>query len=100
MRPGEPLNYISDTFDIETCAVPRERKLFKDLDSWELLNLRTQDILDIADPFYLKYGITSQYLEAVLGKYTVQSTGKDNLLKKFGIEEEPQVFVSNTKHYS
>lgn len=100
MKPGMPLSFISSTFDIETSAEPRERKLFKDLDTWQLLNLRTQDILDIADRLYRSYGITSQFLDAALNAYIVQSTGKDSVLKQFGIEDEPQVLVSNTKHYS
>lgn len=100
MGLGEPLNFISDSFEVETCAEPRQSKLLKDLDTRELLNLRVQDILDVADRLHSEYGITSTFLESALGKYIVQSTGKEDLLLRFSINRPPQYLISSTKHYS
>lgn len=100
MRSGSPLHFISDSFEVDTCAEPRQRKLLRDLDTWELLNLRVQDILDIADRLHSEYGITAKFLESALREYIVQSTGKEDLLSKFGIDHPPQYLISNTKHYS
>jgi hypothetical protein len=35
-----------------------------------------------------------------MNKYLVQTTNKDTLMKKWGINDEPLIFVPSTKHYS
>jgi hypothetical protein len=100
INDGHPLEFIADSFEINTCAEPRTRKLFKDLNTWELLNLRVTDILSIADRLQVDYGITSTYLTSVLDPYLVQTTGKDVLQSKFNITDPPQYLITNTKHYS
>ncbi|VUC26346.1 unnamed protein product [Clonostachys rosea] len=53
MKPGAPLEYISPKFFVETCA--GQQKLFSDLTAWELLNLKSNDILDIPDRLYQEH---------------------------------------------
>lgn len=55
MKPEQPLEYISSKFFVETCV--GEQKLFSELSSWELLNLKPNDILDIPDRLYQEHGM-------------------------------------------
>lgn len=55
MLDDGPLNFLDSKFTIETCA--GEAKLFSELSDWELLNLKSGDILDIPDRLYQEYGI-------------------------------------------
>jgi hypothetical protein len=54
MKAGEALEFLSDRFVVETCL--GEPKLFTDMTNWELLNLKSNDILDIPDRLYQEYG--------------------------------------------
>ncbi|GBE87629.1 PLP-dependent transferase [Sparassis crispa] len=99
MEPGGPLAFIADRFKVGTCARPNELVLLTELSVWELLNLRIKDILDIPERLSNEFGITSQFLEDALGDYLIQSTAKDVLEVKYGIQS-PQYLVSSTKHYS
>ncbi|EMD41726.1 hypothetical protein CERSUDRAFT_102127 [Gelatoporia subvermispora B] len=99
MKPGNELNFIANTFKVHKCAEPDRLTLLTDLDAWELLNLRVQDILDIPDRLYKEYGITAQYLENIMEQYIVQTRGKQAVEEEWGIKS-PQYLISNTKHYS
>ncbi|CAG8544963.1 22226_t:CDS:2 [Gigaspora margarita] len=77
------LSFISKNFSIELAN--GSVKLFKDCTTWELLNLRPTSVLDIPERLYQKYGIASQFLQASLKDYTIQTVGKDYLEHKFGI---------------
>lgn len=54
MKEGNPLDYLSSRLVIDTCK--GEHKLFSKLTNWELLNLKSNDILDIPDRLYQEYG--------------------------------------------
>lgn len=94
------LNFVADAFKIVTTGDPDKPQLFKDLDSWQLLNLATPVILGLGDQLYLEFGITPEYLATAMSPYLVQTCGKAALLSKYDIALEPQYFVSSTKHYS
>ena len=100
MKPGNPLSFIEDTFTIRTCSAQNEDVLVKDLSTWELLNLRSSDILDIPGRLQSQYGITPGFLEGALQTFLVQTTGKDALESEFNITQPCQYLVSSTKHYS
>ncbi|KAL1650206.1 hypothetical protein SLS58_001017 [Diplodia intermedia] len=89
---------ISDTFTIKTAQ--NVEKLFTELTTWELLNLRPGTILDIPDRLNRDYGISSKYIEQILDQYGIQSRGKEALDRDFGIEKPAQYMLSNTRHYS
>ncbi|KAL1631219.1 hypothetical protein SLS56_004466 [Neofusicoccum ribis] len=93
-----PLSFTADTFTIKTAR--NEEKLFKELSTWELLNLKPETILDIPDRLNREYNISSKFLEQVLDEFGIQSRGKDALERDFGIEKPAQYMVSNTRHYS
>lgn len=97
MKEGGPLAFIAKDFVIEPCTGPE--KLFQDLTSWELLNLKSKTILDIPEKLYSQYHIAPGFLNDVMQKYGIQSTGKQKLEKEFDIPDA-LFFVSSTRHYS
>ena len=96
--PGGPLELINDSFNITTCK--GETKLLKECSTWELLNLQVKNVVEIPERLYAEYGISGEYLEGALQPYLVQTTNKDELMKKWGITKQPVLFVPSTKHYS
>jgi hypothetical protein len=102
MEAGGPLEFIADSFRLQD---DHDAKFFKDLTTWELLNISPSVVLEIPDRLRKIYGITSQFLQMNLKKYLVQTVGKDSdIFQKFNTEEtklnEMVYFVSTTKHYS
>lgn len=93
-----PLDFVSDTFTSKTAQ--NEEKLFKELTTWELLNLKPETILDIPDRLNRDYTISAKYLEEVMNQFGIQSRGKESLEREFGIEKPAQYMLSNTRHYS
>jgi hypothetical protein len=101
MEAGGPLDFIANTFRLPDYNT----KLFKDLTTWELLNIPPNVVLDIPDRLRKVYRITSQFLQANLKKYLVQTVGKDSkIFQKFNTTEtklnDMVYFVSAAKHYS
>ena len=101
MEAGSPLEFIAHTFRLRD----DDPKFFKDLTPWELLNIPPGVILEIPDRLREIYGVTSQFLQASLKEYLVQTVGKDSdIFQKFNTTEtklsEMVYFVSTTKHYS
>lgn len=97
MRSNGPLAFVADTFKIKPCIGPE--KLMKDLSTWELLNLQPQTILDIPERLYNQYHMSPGFLDSVMKKYGIQSTGKAALENEFDVGSI-SYFVSNTRHYS
>ncbi|KAF7585398.1 hypothetical protein BBP40_011024 [Aspergillus hancockii] len=97
MKEG-PLGFIDETFRVTTCV--GEEKLFKDLGVWELLNLRSDIILDMGDALYRQFGVTSKFLEETLAPFNIQTTGKDVLEHKFRSTKPTKYFLAQTRHYS
>ncbi|KAI8292985.1 hypothetical protein K4K56_005548 [Colletotrichum sp. SAR 10_98] len=95
---GQKLDFLKDSFHVETCQ--GERKLFTHLSTWELLNLKPSDVLDLPDRLYQEHGISNKFLSDLMNDLTIQSTGKDDLEREFGIEKPGQYMLSNTRHYS
>ena len=89
---------ISDTFKIKTSH--GHLQLLRDLEPWDLLNLPVDAILEIPERLYKEYAISSTYLEGVMEEYIIQSISKDTLMSKWGITDQPVMFVPSTKHYS
>ncbi|KAL1733770.1 hypothetical protein EV714DRAFT_245990 [Schizophyllum commune] len=98
--PEGPLRFVADSFKVPTADSPTEPQLFKDLDPWHLLNLPIPVILGMGEELIKQYGITNDFLTAALSPYLVQSTGIEELIRKYNITAPPQYLISNTKHYS
>ncbi|KAF8182752.1 pyridoxal phosphate-dependent transferase [Mycena galopus ATCC 62051] len=100
---GGMLGFVGDSFKV-TPAGPADTqpKFLRDFSNWELLNIHSQEVLNLADRLHLEYGISSQFLQDALEPYLVQSAGKEKRFEKFGVDlhKRPQYLVSSTKHYS
>lgn len=92
------LKFVADDFMVKPCNGPE--KLFTQMTSWELLNLRPETVLDLPTKLNEQYGITSTFLESVLDEYNIQTVGRNILEEKFSIDNPTKYFVSNTRHYS
>ena len=97
MKKDGPLAFVAPTFEIQPCIGPV--KLFKDLTTWELLNLKPSVILDIPERLYNQYHMSPGFLDSVMKTYGIQSTSKTALEREFGLGPG-KYFVSNTRHYS
>lgn len=97
MKDGGPLAFAAWSFKIKNCV--GDEKLFNDLSSWELLNLKPQEVLDIPERLYGQYHISPGFLDSVMKKYGIQSTSKTALEEEFKVGHM-KYFVSNTRHYS
>ena len=97
MKQGGPLSFIASTFEIETC--PGVTKLMKDLTKWELLNLKSKEVLDIPEKLHGQYHISPAFLNTVMQNYGIQSTSKRVLEEEFDVGPM-KYLVSNTRHYS
>ncbi|KIJ42392.1 hypothetical protein M422DRAFT_48239 [Sphaerobolus stellatus SS14] len=100
MEPGKPFNFIASMFKVPRCNETGEPPLFKDLSNWELLNLRSHDILDIPHRLFDEYGITPTYLDNALKHYIIQATSKDSLQEKYSPGKPPHYMATSTRHYS
>jgi hypothetical protein len=102
MKKDGPLEFIAPTFKLSDDSTA---KLFKDFTPWELLNIRPGVVLNIPDRLRQLYGITSQFLQAALERFLVQSVGKDSkIFQEFNTDktklDEMVYFISAAKHYS
>jgi glutamate/tyrosine decarboxylase-like PLP-dependent enzyme len=103
MDKDEDFYFLRDSFKVRTCGgsgKPGEEKLLFALSTWELQNLKTDDILEIPDRLYKEHGVSPAYLQKVMEKHGVQTVGKEKLEKAHFIENPMKVIVSYTNHYS
>ncbi|KAI0264692.1 PLP-dependent transferase [Gloeopeniophorella convolvens] len=100
MEEGEALAFVADSFKVHPCAKPDELVLLRDLCTWDLLNLRVDEILGLADRLHEEYGISNSFLNAALDKFLAQTTTKDVVMAKSGIKQPPQCLFPSTRHYS
>ncbi|CEI60384.1 unnamed protein product [Fusarium venenatum] len=99
LRRGK-LQFIADRFYATSCFHSTTKTLFKDLQGWDLLNLRSEVILDLPDQLNKQFGITSKFLESALHEFNIQSIGREVLEREFKVKEPIKYFVSKTRHYS
>ncbi|ETS84850.1 hypothetical protein PFICI_02875 [Pestalotiopsis fici W106-1] len=95
-----PLRFLSTVeppFIVETCNAGS--KEFLKLTKEELLNLTPSTVLSIPTLLGERYSISSGFLQDALRPYLVQTTGKDDLERKFDINHG-KYMICATKHYS
>ncbi|KAH9003900.1 pyridoxal phosphate-dependent transferase [Lactarius hatsudake] len=96
---NEPsLAHVAAHFRIRLCT--GKEKLFAECDTWELLNLAPDEVVSLTTRISETFGLSTPALQAVFNKYIIQTTGKDDLEKHFGIEQPPQYLCPGTTHYS
>ncbi|KAJ4287512.1 hypothetical protein N0V88_007612 [Collariella sp. IMI 366227] len=84
---GGPLrDVIPEAFSVRTCQGKLKR--FRNLTTWELLNLKPKTVLDIPEQLHDEFGISPEWLssKAALDPYNIQTTGKDVLEDHFGVD--------------
>jgi glutamate/tyrosine decarboxylase-like PLP-dependent enzyme len=73
-----------------------------ELDTWELLNLKADDILALPTRLTAQYQISRDTITASLEQYSLQSLGLQEFSRRFlsQIDKSPVFLVPGTKHYS
>ncbi|GES58212.1 pyridoxal-dependent decarboxylase domain protein [Aspergillus terreus] len=92
------LGFLKDIFSIETCEGVVKR--VSDMSVWELLNLRSETLLDIPRVLLKGYKLPKEFLDEVLWQYNIQCTGKEELERYFGIDKTSRFVLAKTHHYS
>ncbi|KAF8265644.1 pyridoxal phosphate-dependent transferase [Lactarius quietus] len=90
--------HVVTHFRIRLCS--GDEKVFVDCDTWELLNLAPDEAVSLTTRISETFGLSKQAFQTVLNTYLIQTTGKDDLEKYFGIERPPQYLCPKTAHYS
>ncbi len=92
------LAHVATHFKLRLCT--GEEKILADCETWDLLNLSPDEIVSLLTRIAETFGLSSPALQAILNKYLIQTTSKDDLEKYFGILRPPQYLCPNTIHYS
>ncbi|KAH9080388.1 pyridoxal phosphate-dependent transferase [Lactarius deliciosus] len=92
------LAHVAAHFRVRLCT--GKEKVFAECDAWELLNLAPDEAVSLTTRISETFGLSTPALQAVLNDYLIQTTGKDDLEKYFGIEQPPQYLCPKTTHYS
>ncbi|KAF9265153.1 PLP-dependent transferase [Marasmius fiardii PR-910] len=98
MRPGQPLQFAANSFMTTLCT--GESKNFFSCSSWELLNLAPTEVVDLPGRLTAQFGISQENLDSILDQFSIQTVGKDQLDRDFGITLPPQYLLSRANHYS
>jgi len=80
-----------------------EQKKLLELSQWELLNLRTDDILSLSPAIQKKYNISAADLQSALASYNVQNVGMAEFYHRFLPDltpTQPAIMAPSTMHYS
>jgi glutamate/tyrosine decarboxylase-like PLP-dependent enzyme len=81
----------------------RESRPLLDLDSWELLNLRVDDVLLLSPHIQKQFNIDSDTLQSALSSYNVQYIGMAEFYRRLLPDlspEQPAIMAPATMHYS
>ncbi|ETW81515.1 hypothetical protein HETIRDRAFT_319093 [Heterobasidion irregulare TC 32-1] len=96
---SEPsLAFISHHFNIHLCS--GKEKSLAECDAWDLLNLTPEEVVSLPGRIASQFCLSVQSLQGLMGKYIIQTTGKDDLDAYFGLQRPPQYLASKTIHYS
>ena len=96
---NEPcLAHVAAHFKLRLCT--EEEKLLADCETWDLLNLTPDEVVSLVTCIAETFGFSLPALQAILNNYLIQTTGKDELEKYFGIQDSPRYLCPNTAHYS
>jgi hypothetical protein len=92
------LAHVAAHFNVMLCT--GKEKLLSDCEPWDLLNLTTNEVASLITNISRTFGLSTPTLQAILNKYLIQTTGKDELEKYFRIQQPPRYFCPQTAHYS
>jgi len=86
-----------------TLSNGRDVKRLVDLDSWTLLNLRTDDVLSLSPNLQLQFGIKPDVLKDAMAPYNVQNLGMAQFYRRLLPDLQPEIpaiMAPSTMHYS
>jgi glutamate/tyrosine decarboxylase-like PLP-dependent enzyme len=89
---------VATHFKLRLCT--EEEKFLADCETWDLLNLIPDEVASLLTRIAETFGFSLPALQAMLNKYLIQTTGKDEIEKYFGIQHSPQYLCPTTAHYS
>jgi hypothetical protein len=96
---NEPcLAHVAAHFKLRLCT--GEEKLLADCEAWDLLNLTPDEVVSLLTRIAETFRLSAPALQAILNKYLIQATGKDDLEKYYGIQRSPRYLCPGTAHYS
>ena len=96
---NEPcLAHVATRFKLRLCT--EEEKFLADCETWDLLNLIPDEVVSLLTRIAGTFGFSLPALQAILNNYLIQTTGKDETEKYFGIQHSPQYLCPTTAHYS
>ncbi|KAB8214704.1 pyridoxal phosphate-dependent transferase [Aspergillus novoparasiticus] len=99
IRSGK-LGFLRSRFQVENCQ--GTSKLFSELTTWELLNLKPETVIDLPTMLKRQFNISDEYLESALKELNIQSVGRDPLERFHSLETTKpiQYVMAKTRHYS
>ena len=96
---NEPcLSHVATHFNVRLCT--GKEKLLADCQAWDLLNLTPDEVISLTSRISETFGLSALALQEILNQYLIQTTGKDELEKYFGIQQPPRYLCPKTTHYS
>lgn len=66
----------------------------------DLFNLRPEVILEIPSRLSKEYGLSPRFVDEEVGKYLLQTVGREALERRYAVSKTPKVLVSKMSHYS
>ncbi|KAI9508875.1 PLP-dependent transferase [Russula earlei] len=89
---------VAAQFKVRLCT--GKEKVLADCKAWDLLNLTPDEVVSLISRLSETLGLSAQAVQAMMKNYLIQTTGKDDLEKYFGIQQPPRYLCPKTKHYS
>ncbi|TCL00364.1 pyridoxal-dependent decarboxylase-like protein [Shimia isoporae] len=88
--------------DLEVPLLQGGSAKLTELDNWSLLNLGVDTVIGLSPKLQADFGISSDTIQAVLEKYSVQSIGLADMHRTYlrDVSELPIILAPSTAHYS
>ena len=96
---SEPcLAHVAAHFKVTLCT--GKEKVLADCEAWDLLNLTSDEVVSLIGRISETFCLSAPALQNILNNHLIQTTGKDDLEKYFGIQRPPRYLCPKTTHYS
>ncbi|KAH9983311.1 pyridoxal phosphate-dependent transferase [Russula compacta] len=92
------LAHVATHFKVTLCT--GKEKVLADCEAWDLLNLTPDEVVSLIPRISETFGLSTPALQTILNNYLIQTTGKDDIEKYFGIQQPPRYLCPKTTHYS
>ena len=99
IEEGE-LGFIASSFTIPLTRKNSGSVLFMKATMKDLFNLRPEVILEIPSRLSKEYGLSPRFIDEEVGKYLLQTVGREVVERRYAISKTPKVLTSKMSHYS